>query len=146
MPNARMYRVRISEIEAADESWLGSKYADSVRVASVTVIARRAREAAARAYVRVLGRQRMAVLVQLGAPAFIIRAERSVRRLARGLEKTADWAGPCYRLDNMVQQWHFHVRRRALSRVERVRLAAFNARRANRNRQSFRRIGAPSVN
>jgi transcription initiation factor TFIIIB Brf1 subunit/transcription initiation factor TFIIB len=96
------YRVKIWELEDADESWLESAHANLGRVASVTVIARGPREAAARAYVRALGRRRVRTLVHLGAPAFIIRAERNVRALARSLEKTANWSGPCYRLTNGV--------------------------------------------
>ena len=146
MTPARFYRVEIWELDAGDECWLGPAYANATRVASVTLIAPGPRQAAARAYVCVLSRHRTRVLTQLQALGFCIRAERNVQLLARGLVRTADWAGPCFQLSNMVQTWQFRVGRLPLNRVARVRLAARLAARARRSRRLLIGGCGPSPN
>ncbi len=83
---------------------------NSVLVGTTTVGARNLREAAARAYVRCVGRKRAVVLRQeLKAPRAVIAQETNVRAIAVSLRKTSTRMGDCYLLDNMVEAWDIHV-------------------------------------
>jgi hypothetical protein len=121
------------------EGWLGPEYVPAVRIASVRVYARNGREAAARAYVRTVGGVRARKLRELNAPAFIIQAETSWRRLTRRLGRTSNWLGRCFVYDNMVEAFYVRVQRRSGTR-------SLTARRLARRRRLLRASRSPSPN
>jgi hypothetical protein len=121
------------------ESWLGPEHVPAVRVASVTVRARSRREAAARAYVRTVGRVRARKLRELNAPAVLVRAESRWRVLARGLGRVRNWLGDCFTYDNMVEVFLVRVQRRPGT----PRAAA---RRQARRHRLLRALRSPSIN
>jgi hypothetical protein len=94
------------------EAWLGPEHVPAVRVASIIVRARSRREAAARAYVRTVGRVRARILRDLNAPAILVRFETRWRVLARGLGRVRNWLGDCFTYDNMVEAFFVRVQRR----------------------------------
>ena len=134
--SARLYTVRISELDDDDESWLGPAYTSAAHVATVTVVAWSRREAAARAYVRTPGQAPGAGVGQAsGTRVYHPRRTKCCAVLSRGLEKAADWAGPCYRLFNMVQTWHLRVTRLPLSRAAKAQLAAHHGAKGRHRRR-----------
>ena len=77
---------------------------------TVTVRGRDARQAAARAYVVGVGKQRVAQLVQQGHPRPEIAAlEASPRAVAAGLRRTLARLGEMYVLDNANESWFIKV-------------------------------------
>lgn len=122
-----------------DEALLGPHYVPAVRVARVAVLARNGREAAARAYVRTVGRVRARKLRELNAPAGCLLAETRWRTLARGLGRTSNWLGDCFVYDNRVEAFYVRVERRPAA----LRAAARGHARRWRLLQALRR---PSAN
>jgi hypothetical protein len=79
-------------------------------VASVIVDGPTLRDAAARAYVRVVGRQRAQGLRRKPAiPNEVIAQETSPRAIAASLRKVARRVGECYEMDNLVDAWSIQV-------------------------------------
>jgi hypothetical protein len=79
-------------------------------VATLTVTGRSVREAAARAYVRGVGRLRAKVLrEQLHAPRAVVASETDPRAIAAGLRKTSRGGSVCYQMDNPIDTWCIQV-------------------------------------
>lgn len=115
------------------EDWLGPEYVQAVRIASVIVHARNAHDAAARAYVRTVGRVRAGKLRKLNAPAVIIQFETSWRKVADCLGRAKNWMGNCFVYDNEFEAFYMRVERcsgtwpapaRRLARRRRLLLAS----------------------
>ena len=84
--------------------------ADASPVASIVVGGSNLREAAARAYVQCVGKQRAALLrAAATAPKRIIDQETNPRAIAASLRKTGGRNGQGYELDNFVQGWFITV-------------------------------------
>jgi hypothetical protein len=78
--------------------------------AYVVVSGRSLRDAAARAYVKCIGRERARQMRQtLHAPREVIQQETSCKAIAASLRKTARRIGECYELDNFVEAWSIKV-------------------------------------
>ena len=81
-----------------------------VQVATVTVSGRTPREAAARAYIACVGKERAKVMrAKANAPRSVIAQETNPKAIAASLRKTARGTGPCYEMDNFVQSWSITV-------------------------------------
>lgn len=79
-------------------------------VASVIVSGLNRRDAAARAYVRCVGRQRARWLREQGmAPEEVVAQETSRRAIAASLRKIPRRIGECYEMDNLYQAWSIKV-------------------------------------
>jgi hypothetical protein len=79
-------------------------------LATVTVSGRSLREAAARAYVRGVGRTRARILRDhLKAPRAVFAQETNVKAIAAGLRRTSSGLGDCYQLDNLLEAWYIKV-------------------------------------
>jgi hypothetical protein len=84
----------------------------SVVASSVMVTARNQREAAARAYIRHVGRPRARFLrEQLDAPRRLIAQETNPAAIAASLRKLRGALGEGYEMDNFVQGWFITVHR-----------------------------------
>lgn len=82
----------------------------ATRVATVSVRARSARAAAAKVYVRCVGRRRARLLKDvLQAPASLVRQETDWRAIAPGLMRCGGRMGTCYCFDNLVEAWFIQV-------------------------------------
>jgi hypothetical protein len=78
--------------------------------ARVEVTGQSVREAAARAYVQCVGRERARLMRQeQHAPRKVIAQETSCKAIAASLRKTARRIGECYELDNFVVAWFIKV-------------------------------------
>jgi hypothetical protein len=78
--------------------------------AQVVVSGRNLRQAAARAYVKCIGRRRAKEMLRnLDAPREVIQQETSCKAIAASLRKTARRIGECYELDNFVEAWSIKV-------------------------------------
>jgi hypothetical protein len=78
--------------------------------ARVVVSGRSLREAAARAYVKCVGRQRADQMrEQRRAPAKVVAQETSCKAIAASLRKTTRRIGECYEMDNLLQAWSIKV-------------------------------------
>jgi hypothetical protein len=87
--------------------WQGGGPVSTVPMATVTVSGHTAREAAARAYVRCVGRERARRMRQKpDAPRGAIAQETNFRAIAACLRKTTSRLGECYQLDNLVEAWY----------------------------------------
>jgi hypothetical protein len=82
---------------------------NSVLVGTATVKGRTLREAAARAYVRCVGRKRAQILPKGPKAPRVFAGETNVQAVAVSLRKKSSRFGDCYLLDNMVEDWHIHV-------------------------------------
>jgi hypothetical protein len=79
-------------------------------LASVVVSGRNVREAAARAYVKAVGRKRAKQMRKMGnAPREVIAQEMNGKAIAASLRKTSRRIGECYELDNFVESWLIKV-------------------------------------
>jgi hypothetical protein len=79
-------------------------------VARVVVSGGSQREAAARAYVQCVGRERARQLQEeRRAPRHVARQETNSRAIAASLRKTTRTAGTCYLMDNLVEGWSITV-------------------------------------
>jgi hypothetical protein len=79
-------------------------------LARVVVAGRSLREAAARAYVKCVGRQRAEQMrEQQSAPAKVIALETSCKAIATSLRKTTRRIGECYEMDNFLAAWFIKV-------------------------------------
>lgn len=97
-------------------------------LASVIVEGSSLRDAAARAYVRCVGRHRARGLRRKAViPNEVIAQETSPRAIAASLRKVARRVGECYEMDNLVEAWSIQVQ-----------LAARNTRLPRRSRLSSR--------
>jgi hypothetical protein len=68
------------------------------------------REAAARAYVQCVGRERARLMQeQLAAPRRLARQETNTKAIAASLRKMSRSGDDCYLLDNFVEGWFIHV-------------------------------------
>ena len=89
---------------------VGSEPSWSQPVATVRVRAGSLRQAAARAYVRAVGRQRVAWLLQQGHPRPEIAAlEARPAAVAAGLRRTFSRRGETYVLENAQEAWFIKV-------------------------------------
>jgi hypothetical protein len=86
------------------EAPLGSHYAPAVRVARVLVFARNGQEAAARAYVRTVGRVRARKMREFNAPACCLMMETCRRTLAGGLGRVSNWLVDCFVYETQGQR------------------------------------------
>jgi hypothetical protein len=76
----------------------------------VEVSGRSLREAAARAYVKCIGRARAKQMAEkLSAPQEVIAQEKNCKAIAASLRKTVRRIGECYELDNFVEAWFIKV-------------------------------------
>jgi hypothetical protein len=76
----------------------------------VEVSATSMRQAAARAWVKCIGRARAKRLARKpGAPREIAAQEKSCKAIAASLRKTVRRIGECYELDNFVEAWFIKV-------------------------------------
>lgn len=92
-------------------------------VASIVVSGSTLRQAAARAYVRCVGRERARKLQQAGtAPAAVIAQETSCKAIALSLRKVHRRFGECYEMDNLHDVWSIKVE--AMNSPRRLRLSA----------------------
>lgn len=79
-------------------------------VATTRVKANSSRAAAAKGYVRCVGRRRARLLQEvLHAPAALIRQETDWRAIATSLMRSPDRLGDCYCFDNLVEAWYITV-------------------------------------
>jgi hypothetical protein len=79
-------------------------------LAHVVVSGRSLREAAARAYVKCVGRSRARHMrAKLSAPRQVIAQETNCKAIAASLRKTARRDGECYELDNFLVAWSIKV-------------------------------------
>jgi hypothetical protein len=79
-------------------------------VGQAVVRATCARAAAAKSYVRCVGRPRALLLAQfLKAAAVKVRNETDWRAIAPGLMRSSNRLGDCYCLDNLVEAWYIRV-------------------------------------
>lgn len=79
-------------------------------LAQVLVSGETMRDAAARAYVQCVGRERARMLQeQLRAPRKLARQETNAKAIAASLRKTKRSGGECYLLDNYAEGWYIHV-------------------------------------
>ncbi len=79
-------------------------------LAHVVVSGRNLREAAARAYVTCIGRERAKRLREkANAPREVIAQETSCKAIAASLRKTARRIGECYEMDNLIEGWFIKV-------------------------------------
>jgi hypothetical protein len=92
-----------------EDDVLDLEYHPAVRIARVGVLARTARQAAARAYVRTVGRARARKLWEISAPMVIVLAEAHWRVMARWLDVTNNWLGRCFVHDNQVEAFYIRV-------------------------------------
>jgi len=89
---------------------VGSEPSWSLPAATIRVRAGSLRQAAARAYVRAVGRRRVAMLLQQGHPRPEIAAlEASPRAVAAGLRRTFSRLGEIYVLENAQEAWFIKV-------------------------------------
>jgi hypothetical protein len=80
------------------------------RVGSVRVSAPSLREAAARAYVHCVGRERARLMrVQKKAPRRLAAQEANVQAIAASLRRTSGRLGTCYQLDDVAEGWYITV-------------------------------------
>jgi hypothetical protein len=94
-------------------------------VAQAPVRAASPRAAAAKVYVRCVGRQRARVLKEvLHAPATLSRQETDWRGIAPGLMRSPNRLGDCYCLDNAIEAWYIVVAPAALPLPRRPRLSS----------------------
>lgn len=89
-----------------DDEWLDEERPPLVEVARWLTIADEPRGAAARAWVRTLGRERVRTLIDLNAPVVIIEHDRDPRQIAAELTHAHLWIGECWMLDNKVEKWY----------------------------------------
>lgn len=79
-------------------------------VGTLTVSGATAREAAARAYVKRVGKDRARRMRdELDAPRAVVAQETNVRAIAACLRKMGSRLGNCYQYDNFVEAWFIHV-------------------------------------
>jgi hypothetical protein len=79
-------------------------------LANVEVSGRTLREAAARAYVKCVGRTRARLMRKNAvAPRQVIALETSCKAIAASLRKTLRRIGECYEMDNFLQGWFIKV-------------------------------------
>jgi hypothetical protein len=108
-------------------------------VGTTTIRAASPRLAAAKGYVRCVGRDRAWLLKEvLHAPAGVVRQEIDWKALAPGLMRSETQLGDCYCLDNLVDTW--------LIKVEPARLASPSRRRSRRREHLFQSLQRPSPN
>jgi hypothetical protein len=90
--------------------FVGTEPAFNSPLATVVVPGPEMRQAAARAYVRCVGRDRARWLRQEAkAPDEVIAQETCCRAIARSLRKVARRVGVCYEMDNLLQAWSIRV-------------------------------------
>src|SRR5262249_23026703 len=78
--------------------------------AEVEVSGKSDREAAARAYVQCVGKERARLMRQkLHAPGHIVAQETNRKAIAASLRKTTRRIGECYEMDNFVDTWLIKV-------------------------------------
>lgn len=95
---------------ASQNLFRGTEPGFDVPVARVVVTGSSLRQAAARAYVRCIGRQRALWLRQNPhAPHDVVADETSPRAIAPSLRKVARRIGECYEMDNFVDAWSIKV-------------------------------------
>jgi hypothetical protein len=93
-----------------NKCFVGTEPALSSPVGSVVVSGSSLREAAARAYVRCVGRQRSEWLRQRGhAPEQVIAQETSSKAIAASLRKVGRREGVLYEMDNLSEAWSIKV-------------------------------------
>ncbi len=84
--------------------------ADVTLVGTARVKARSARAAAAKVYVRCVGRGRARLLKDvLKAPPSLVQQETNWRAIAPGLMRSSNRLGDCYCFDNLVEAWYITV-------------------------------------
>jgi hypothetical protein len=88
-----------------DENWLGELYLPVVEVARTIALASTKREAAARAWVRTVGRERARAMRELGAPVAVLEMNSDRGQIASELTNAELWIGECLKLDNGVESW-----------------------------------------
>jgi hypothetical protein len=92
------------------QAFTGSDPVLETPLAHVEVSGRTLREAAARAYVKCVGRQRARQMrAKATAPREVIAQETSCKAIAASLRKTARRIGECYEMDNFVKGWFIKV-------------------------------------
>jgi hypothetical protein len=78
--------------------------------ARVEVTGQGHREAAARAYVQCVGKQRARLMRRkLGAPSHIVAQETNRKAIAASLRKVTSRIGECFEMDNFVDAWLIKV-------------------------------------
>ncbi len=107
----QLYRVTIHNFDDCVENRFefGSFERGSLPLAGTSrrlvVRAANSREAAAQAWILLEGKKRRAFLIKIGAPAFILRAQTNVQKVAGELTSLTDEFGPCWKLDNDAEAW-----------------------------------------
>jgi hypothetical protein len=87
-----------------------SPHVPACLVAIVTVSAPSPRQAAARAYVRRVGRRRARLFQEMfPGPKSFAQRESNPQAVARKLRLTANWIGDCWQLDNPAEAWFIRV-------------------------------------
>jgi hypothetical protein len=128
----------------SQDSTFGSAEADAsagpaTLVGTTAILAANPRQAAAKGYVRCVGRQRAWLLKEvLHAPKGIVRHELDWRALAPGLMRSETRFGDCYSFDNLVETWFI--------KVEPARLPLPSRRLSRRRRHLLRSLQRPSPN
>jgi hypothetical protein len=108
-------------------------------VGTAAVVAANPRQAAAKGYVRCVGKQRAWLLKEvLHAPKGIVRHETDWKALAPGLMRSQTRFGDCYSFDNLVETWYI--------KVEPTCLPVPSRRLSRRRRLLFRSLRHPSPN
>ena len=91
-------------------AWLSARPVLVTAPRTVTVSGGNLREAAARAYVRCVGRRRARLLCsRQHAPRRVALQEADAKAIAASLRKTPSPGGACYQLDNLVEAWFIRV-------------------------------------
>jgi hypothetical protein len=78
-------------------------------LARVLVSGSNQREAAARAYVQCVGRERARLLREQFGSRRLAKQETNAKGIAASLRKTSRSGGECYLMDNYVEGWYIHV-------------------------------------
>lgn len=88
------------------EEWLEEHHLPVVEIGRWIAIADSPRNAAARAWVRTVGRARVRKLHELNAPIAIIEHEGDPQQIASELATCDLWIGECFKLDNLAEAWY----------------------------------------
>ncbi len=93
-----------------DQGFTGTDPVFDEPLARVVVLGRSSREAAARAYVKCVGRKRAEQMrEERRAPGKVIMLETSRKAIAASLRKTTRRIGECYEMDHLLQAWFIKV-------------------------------------
>jgi hypothetical protein len=108
--NTRTWRVTVyhdeGDIPGEPPDW--ADHPEAVEVANTEMPATNEKDAAARAWVQCVGRERQKILVEMGAPQFLIEAETDIAYIMRTIQATATPWGQ-FEYNKVFEAWYFRV-------------------------------------